>query len=77
MEAQGVEPEIDEESGLLYGKYQENGTTYSAWLEDPESMGFRVNLVKEYGLAGVASWRRGLEPEWVWEVIAETLRGPL
>jgi len=34
----------------------------------------RAALVKKYGLAGIASWRRGFEKDNIWEVILEEIK---
>lgn len=43
------------------------------WLENTDTVAMRVNLANEHKLAGVASWRRGLEISKVWNTIAENL----
>lgn len=43
------------------------------WLENTDTVAMRVNLANKYNLAGVASWRRGLEISKVWNTIAENL----
>lgn len=54
-------------------RYTENGNLYKLWLEDVDTMRFRLELVKEYSLAGVAGWRRGLESPEIWELIDRKL----
>ena len=39
------------------------------WFEDRYSAGYKSQLVRRYGLGGVALWRLGLEDPGVWEVI--------
>lgn len=51
----------------------EEDVTYRIWLEDEVSMTHRVNLVKQYGLAGLASWRRGFQNDAMLPLIAEEL----
>lgn len=53
--------------------YEEGGKTYKIWLEDTDSMEQRIELVNNYGLAGVAAWRRGFEKPEIWEVIRDVL----
>ena len=43
------------------------------WLEDAQSLEVKMGLVKEYGLAGVASWRLGFEQKNVWQVLKNGL----
>jgi spore germination protein YaaH len=33
----------------------------------------RIKLVRDYNLAGVASWRKGFEEAYIWDVIKEEL----
>ncbi|MCL2874567.1 MAG: glycosyl hydrolase family 18 protein [Defluviitaleaceae bacterium] len=47
-----------------------NQVTYMAWIEDERSIATKLELVDRYDLAGVAAWRRGLEMDGIWEVIA-------
>lgn len=68
-----LEPEFDEETGLKYAELEQENTTYKIWLETAESIQKRIELVNEYNLAGVASWRRGFENEEIWDVIKNTL----
>ena len=72
----GADIVLEEETGLYFGQYEEGGAGYVAWLEDAATLRQRVELVNKYRLAGVASWRRGLEPDWAWTVMADVLRGP-
>ncbi len=43
------------------------------WLENSDTIAKRVQLANDYSLAGVASWRRGLEVSKIWSVINENL----
>lgn len=44
------------------------------WLENSDTMADRVNIANKYNLAGIASWRRGLEVSNIWKVIDENLK---
>lgn len=48
--------------------------TEKIWLEEIQSLGYKVSLVNKYNLAGVASWRLGFETPDVWPEIAEILK---
>ena len=61
----------------VYGIYDEKkpyeGTLTKIWFEDPESLSYKVALVKELQLAGVAAWRKGFEANDVWPMLSFVL----
>ncbi len=63
----------------VYGIYDEKkpyeGTLTKVWFEDPQSLSYKVGLVKELQLAGVAAWRKGFEASDVWPVLSSALDG--
>lgn len=73
LKNENVTPKYQPDTGLLYAEKKIGSDTFKVWLEDVESMKKRVQLVNQYGLAGVAAWRRGFETEDIWEVIHDTL----
>ncbi|MGG4415189.1 glycosyl hydrolase family 18 protein [Brevibacillus agri] len=72
-------PVLDEASGQQYVEYRDpkDGNVYKMWLEDVSSMKKRIELVKKYDLAGVASWRRGFEEPEIWPAIEEGLKSAI
>ncbi|MGN7471858.1 glycosyl hydrolase family 18 protein [Brevibacillus sp. SAFN-007a] len=74
-----ITPVLDEASGQHYVEYRDpkDGNVYKMWLEDVSSMKKRIELVKKYDLAGVASWRRGFEQPEIWPAIEEGLKSSL
>ena len=64
---------LDEKSGQNYVEVNEENITYKIWIEDQLSIGKRVDIMKKYRLAGIASWRRGFESEEVWNTIMESI----
>ncbi|MDQ0901851.1 glycosyl hydrolase family 18 protein [Paenibacillus sp. V4I7] len=62
------------ETGQNYVEYKEGEKLIRIWLEDETSMKARLELVKKYDLAGVASWRRGFEQPATWKVIQDALQ---
>lgn len=66
-------PTYQESTGQHYVEYKESGNTIKIWIEDATSMKARAELVRKLGLAGIASWKRGLEKPDIWQVIEETL----
>lgn len=57
-----------------FATWEKDGVTYKIWIEDPASMAKRIDLVQQYRLAGVASWRRGFEQSGILPLIAEQLK---
>ncbi|MDO5415824.1 MAG: glycosyl hydrolase family 18 protein [Lachnospiraceae bacterium] len=58
-----------DESGLYYGEIQDEGVRKEIWLEEEKSLGLKMDLIREYDLAGVACWKLGFETEEVWDVV--------
>ncbi|MBD2847639.1 glycoside hydrolase [Paenibacillus sp. IB182496] len=54
----------------VYGQdkytYQQGGSTYVFWAETPDTVLARIDIAKQYDLAGVAAWRLGYEPSNLW-----------
>ena len=63
------EPTWLEDCGQYYGETTKNGVIYKMWLEDTASLEKRLQLMKEYSLAGAAFWKSGLESADAWDVI--------
>lgn len=63
----------DAVSGQYFATYNKDGATYKIWLENESSIKLRVELANKYNLAGVASWKLGLEKPSIWNVIATAL----
>ena len=62
---------FDDQAGQHVAVYEKEGLVYKMWLEDSMSMRRRLELVKEYNLAGLAGWRRGLETPDIWELMED------
>lgn len=79
MEANKIMKEKDKypiwlkDEGQVYFAYRENGKIYRVWKEDVNSLRLKVDLVKKYNLAGVASWRKGFETKDIWPMINRRL----
>ncbi len=65
----GATAQWDETTKQNYAEWESNGVTYKVWLEDTQSLEPRLQLMKEYKLAGTAAWRLGQEESDVWELI--------
>ncbi|WP_128660004.1 glycosyl hydrolase family 18 protein [Paenibacillus sp. 598K] len=67
-------PVLDEAAGQHYVEYEEEGATKRIWLEDGKSARARVQLVRKYDLAGIASWQRGFQKPQIWEALHQELQ---
>lgn len=63
----------DAASGQYFATYKKDNATYKIWLEDERSIALKSQLVTKYDLAGIASWKYGLEKPEVWETIAAVI----
>jgi Predicted glycosyl hydrolase len=68
-----LKPEFDEAAGQNYVEYTEDGALKRIWIEDDVSMRARVDLVRKYDLAGVATWQRAFQTESIWQTIDDAL----
>ncbi|MBR2187837.1 MAG: SH3 domain-containing protein [Eubacterium sp.] len=64
---------FDESLGQNFGTSSDSEARYSIWMEDEQSLTAKMNLVREYQLAGVAAWRIGFETASVWSIIQNGL----
>lgn len=58
-----------EEIGLYYGEVPGEEERKEIWLEEEKSIGLKMNLIRDYGLAGVACWKLGFEPADIWDIV--------
>ncbi len=65
----GVTSEWNEEAGQYYGEFTNAEGFYQIWLEEERSIEEKAKLIKQYNLAGIASWRLGYEKNEIWDVI--------
>lgn len=64
-----VEPTWDETTHQYYIELEYEGSIYQMWMEEERSIEEKMQLIKQYELAGVASWRLGYERASIWDVI--------
>lgn len=62
------------DAGQYYVEYEKNNKTYKIWIENAHSIALKTELVHKYGLAGVASWRKGFEAKHIWNILNNNLR---
>lgn len=73
MKRNQIETYWDKKSCQNYGEFNDGESFYQIWMEDAESLEVKMGLVKEYGLAGVASWKLGFEQKNIWQVLSNGL----
>ncbi len=61
----------DTETGQNYAEGMVDETLYRIWLEDTTSMSWRLKLMQDNELAGVAAWSLGFENSEIWSVYEE------
>ncbi|MFB9326468.1 glycosyl hydrolase family 18 protein [Paenibacillus aurantiacus] len=69
-----LKPVFDAQTGQNYVEYVEDGARKRIWIEDEVSIASRVELVRKYGLAGVATWQRSFQNNQIWGVIDQALQ---
>lgn len=62
----------DESTGQNYAEFEAEGNLVQVWLEDEQSIGAKIGIMKNYGLGGVAAWKLGFDEgrKNIWSVIA-------
>ncbi len=63
----------DKVSGQNYYEMFDGAAKLKLWAEDDYSVIRRLQIVRDYKLAGVVSWRMGLESENFWRLVRENL----
>jgi len=66
--------EWDDALGYNYVEYNKDNVTYKMWLEDEKSIEEKMKLIYEADVAGVASWKLGLEKSSIWNIIERYLK---
>lgn len=70
----GVTPNWSDEFCQNYVEYESGGTLYQCWLEDVDSIRVKLQTMKAQEIAGVASWKLGIEDKAVWDAIDEYIQ---
>ena len=69
IEENQVELYWQEELGQYYGEFQSDEGMQFIWMEEEDSLEKKMELIRQYDLAGVACWKLGLEDEAAWDSI--------
>lgn len=64
----------DDKARVPYYYYWQDGKKHVVWFESNDSAALKLNLVKEYGLGGIAVWRLGFEADGFWSTVKEKLK---
>lgn len=68
----GASIEFDPDSQTPYYNYtDQDGKAHVVWFEDPRSQQAKLNLVNEYGLAGVSYWNLQFLYRPAWQVLSD------
>ncbi|MBS6952383.1 MAG: SH3 domain-containing protein [Enterocloster asparagiformis] len=59
----------DEALGQYYAEVINADGEQYIWMEEETSLGLKIDLIREYDLAGVACWKLGFEPADIWDVV--------
>lgn len=70
---QGIEKNWDENLRQYYVEYQENGNTKKMWVEDIRSIREKLQIARDYNLAGVAFWEMDRQDDDLWKEINEII----
>lgn len=68
--SEGASIRWESDSKVPYFTY---GNNRQVWFENRYSIKYKLELVNEYNLNGIALWRLGQEDQEIWDVINETL----
>ncbi len=69
LAAHQLETTWDEETCQNYGEYTDGESLYQVWVEDDKSIEVKLNVMENYGIAGVAFWRLGFDQPDIWDVV--------
>ncbi len=74
MNQNGAQWLWNEATAQYYCAFNQSDATVEIWFEEERSIEEKMKLYAEYNLAGVASWKLGLERAGVWPVISDGLQ---
>ncbi len=69
VETNQVELYWQDALGQYYGELEKDGAKYEIWMEEERSLALKMQLIRDYELAGVACWRLGMEPAYIWDTV--------
>jgi spore germination protein YaaH len=73
--ANGGSFRYDDVAKQRVGEYYKDGLKHMIWMEDKDSMSWRMDLANQYNLAGAAAWSLYWKPsDDIWDVIKKKLK---
>ncbi len=69
-----IKKEWDNNLKQNYVEYTDRENKKQIWIEDLESLKAKISLIKENDLAGVASWKKDMESEDVWQIFESEIK---
>ena len=64
-------------SGIMYGTYDADGSTYQVWYDDASTIRAKLDAISQYDIAGYAVWSARWWVDWndaeVWNVLRDSL----
>lgn len=73
INSQKITPKWDFNAQVPYFTYSSWGVKHQVWYENSYSTASKMQLVRKYGLRGVAVWRLGYEDSGIWDAIRKQL----
>lgn len=73
IEEYQLTPIWDDIAKLYFVSFIEDDNIVKIWIENPETLSHKVDLVNTLNLAGVSAWRRGFETLETWQTIYDIL----
>ena len=70
VEENQVELTWDKLLGQYYGETVSGSGQQYIWMEEEDSMKLKIDLIKEFDLAGVACWKLGFETPEIWDIVS-------
>lgn len=69
ISANAATPSWSDVDGQNYVQYENGGSTYKIWIEDPTSIEEKLKVMNDNSLAGASFWKLTLENQSVWDTI--------
>jgi spore germination protein YaaH len=74
VESNGLKPQWRDKEKQYYVEYPNGSNTSKIWIEDSRSIANRLELVKQYNLAGSACWQLSQGEDKIWDVFYGMLK---